>query len=147
MAALPIVATISRSNLQQSPYTGPGTALIQFHGWSGWVNALNVSVDREKRIGQDGTVAQAIGKTASDRQVKAYRFEKTFDLAKAFAESIEALPSPTPYTLTDPWSRKVRIRVIESSCEVVKTKGPVDGTSQTTHCITCSLTVERTTDV
>lgn len=133
MAALPIAVTI----------TPPTGSAITFHGWLGWVDGISVSLDRDVRIGQQGSVAQGIGRRASDSKCTAYRFFSTLALASAFIDLIENSPSPTPYVMIDAYGRSISIRLIETLCTLVKCKGPIDGTTQTTHKVEVSINVER----
>lgn len=133
MAALPIAVTI----------TPPTGTPFSFHGWSGWVDGISISVDRDMRPGQSGSVAQGIGKRAADSKCTAYKFFTTFALASAFCDLIENAPSPTPYKMVDPYGRSMSIRIVDTLCSPAKCKGPVDGTVQTAYKVEVSITVER----
>ena len=133
MAALTVAVTITPSI---------GTALF-FHGWTGWVDGLSISIDRDMRSGQQGSVAQGIGKRSSDSRCVGYRFFTTFALASAFSDIIENAPSPTPYKMVDAYGRVFNVRIVDTLCTVTKGKGPVDGTTQTSFKVEVSITLER----
>lgn len=133
MAALPIAATLTPST---------GTA-ITFNGWSGWIDGVSISVDRDMRPGQVGSVAQGIGRRAADSRCTGYRFFATLALATAYCDLVENGNSPTPYKFTDPYGRSMNIRFVDATCAVTRCKGPVDGTIQTAYKVEVSITVER----
>lgn len=133
MAALPIAVTI----------TPPTGAPFSFNGWSGWVDGISISVDRDMRVGQSGSVAQGIGKRSADSKCTAYKFLLTKALMVAFCDLIENAPSPTPYKMVDAYGRSYNVRVVDTLCDVAACKGPVDGTTQTAYKVSVSITVER----
>lgn len=141
MPALPIAATIS------VPSGSGKSSDVQFHGWAGWVPALAQEIDTQRRIGQDASTAQGTGRMAGPVDVNAYRYETTKDRAMAFCALVESLPSPTPYQVTDPYGRKMWLRIHRAPCAPSRGRGPVDGTTQTTYQIAVTLTVERMPDV
>ena len=133
MAVLPIAATLT-------PATG---APITFHGWSGWIDGVSVSVDRDMRPGQAGSVAQGIGRRAADSRCTAYRFFFTLALATAYCDIVENGNSPTPYKFVDAYGRSMNLRFVDATCNVTRCKGPVDGTTQTTYKVEVNITLER----
>lgn len=133
MAVLPIAATL----------TPPTGAPITFHGWSGWIDGVSVSVDRDMRPGQAGSVAQGIGRRAADSRCTGYRFFLNLALATAYTDIIENGNSPTQYKFVDAYGRSMTVRFVDATCTLTKGKGPVDGTAQTTYKVEVSITVER----
>ena len=138
MAALPIAATITTSVTGAQP--------LQFHGWIGYIPDIAEIVDAQHRPGQDGTVAQGIGKVHDPLECTAHRFFRLKADAIAFAASIRALQQPTPSKFVDPWARSLRIRIHRASAIVVRVAGPVDGSQATLYQVPCSFTIERFPD-
>ncbi len=149
MAALSIDCTITKQASKTSASATTSSATVQpvkFHRWKGWAPSLGTVVDREQRAGGNGQYAQDNGSLSPDVDLLGWRWESTKAAALTFAALVESLPSSGPYTMIDTWGRTMRVRIVKTSCNVAKVKGPVDGTTQTTHMIASTLTVERLPD-
>lgn len=136
MAVLPFSAILT-------PATG---APIYFHGFSGWIDGLSFSIDRDVRPGQNGSVAQTIGKRAIDSQCVGIRFFDTFANAKVFIDIMENAQSQTNQKLLDQYLRIITVRLIDALCEVQRCRGPANGNLIMGYKVTIKMTFERMPD-
>lgn len=144
MATLPTAATLTPKSQGNSQ---PAAGAITFHAWKGWVDGINITVERDVRPGQSGSVAQGIGKRASDSKCVGIKFFASISDLTTFTNLVENSPSPFSYTILDPYGRLMTVRVCDATVQVQRCKGPANGAVIMLYQAQCTFTVERLPDV
>lgn len=134
--ALSIIATITA--------TEPAPAIINFHGWRGWLGGLTAIGDRARRIGESGSVTQIIGHEAGEKEAQVWIACSSLSSFKTTCAALESLKGYT-HAVTDQFGthyNHVTVRDVIITLARA-TKGPaVTDASRATHRIEATLHLE-----